>query len=56
MKVSFSVLLATSGLAYAQLDIPALLAQAVPALPTDPRFTDYKPPGKNDGIPNPCNI
>lgn len=49
MKTTISVLLAATGLAYAQLDIPALLAQAIPALPTDPRFKDYRPPGKNDG-------
>ncbi|KAF2167949.1 hypothetical protein M409DRAFT_22094 [Zasmidium cellare ATCC 36951] len=53
MKSTVSLLLATAGLAYAQLDIPALLAQAVPALPTDPRFRDYRPPGKND-VRSPC--
>lgn len=50
MKGIASILVATAAAVNAQLDIPAILAQAVPALPTDPRFKDYRRPGKGDGM------
>lgn len=55
MYTSFTILVAVAGVASAQLDVLSssaishLLASLGPAAADDPRFTDYQPPGKDDG-------